>query len=249
MCKTGPEAVTERGGDIETQVLTVALLEDEQLQAKQMMSWLEAAGHVVYWGSNHPDFITLIATQKPDVLVLDWQLPDCEGIDVLQEIRGAMGFDGPVLFATAKNSEEDIVRGLTEGADDYLVKPLRQAEFMARLLAVTRRVRVTGNDADEIRLGNLVIDIRNKRVEMEGDEVQLTPTEYRLAKCLFSHIDELLSRDYLLETVWNVTADIDTRTVDLHMSRIRKKLKIGPTMGYNLRTVYRHGYRLEKVCP
>ncbi len=214
-----------------------------------MLGWLEAAGYRAVWGGNREDFLGLVQSASPDLLVLDWQLPDCEGIDVLQEVRTGLQFEGPVLFATARNSEEDIVRGLTQGADDYLVKPLRQAEFLARLLALVRRRRPPEITAEEIRLGNLVIDVRNKRVSLDGEEVQLTPTEYRLAECLFGNVDVLLSREYLLEVVWNVKAELDTRTVDLHMSRLRKKLSIGPAMGYNLRTVYRHGYRLEKICP
>ncbi len=229
------------------QALTVALLEDEAHQAEQVLAWLEAAGHTALWGSNREDFLARVRSGHPDVLVLDWQLPDCEGIDVLQEVRTGLQFKGPILFATARNNEEDIVRGLTQGADDYLVKPLRQAEFLARLMAVVRRGRPLEVTQDELRLGDLVIDQRNKRVELKGEEIPLTPTEYRLAQCLFSNVDVLLSREYLLDTVWNVKADLDTRTVDLHMSRLRKKLNIGPAMGYNLRTVYRHGYRLEKI--
>ena len=176
---------------------------------------------------------------------MDWELPDCQGIDVLAKVRGSLNFKGSVLFATAKDSEDDIVRGLTAGADDYLVKPLRKAELLARLAALWRR-----SEAERplnLELGPIHLDVDNLRATVDEEEVKLTPTEFKLAVCVFSNIGKLLSRDYLLREVWGVNAELETRTVDMHMSRVRKLLKIGPNMGYCIKTVYRHGYRLETL--
>ena len=96
-------------------------------------------------------------------------------------------------------------------------------------------------------MGPVNLDIDNRRATVDGEEVKLTPTEFKLAVCVFSNIGKLLSRDYLLREVWGVNAELDTRTVDMHMSRVRKILKIGPNMGYCIKTVYRHGYRLESL--
>lgn len=225
--------------------MLIGILEDEQPQAELIRDWLEQAGHEAFHAGTRAEFLPLVERERPGALVLDWQLPDCEGIDVLEYLRGEAGFRGPVLFATGRDSEEDVVRGLKAGADDYLAKPLRKAEFHARLEAVLRRISPPVEDV--IELGPLRIDRRNKQVSVEGEVVNLSPTEYRLAECMCSDVGALLSREYLLETVWNVAADLDTRKVDVYVSRMRRKLQIGPAMGYCVTTVYRHGYRLEKL--
>lgn len=207
--------------------------------------WLEEAGYHVIHCNRGETFLAMVADDSADILVMDWQLPDCQGIDVLAKVRGSLNFKGSVLFATAKDSEDDIVRGLTAGADDYLVKPLRKAELLARLAALWRR-SATEQPLCMV-MGPVNLDIDNRRATVDGEEVKLTPTEFKLAVCVFSNIGKLLSRDYLLREVWGVNAELDTRTVDMHMSRVRKILKIGPNMGYCIKTVYRHGYRLESL--
>lgn len=226
-------------------VITVGVLEDELPQAQLLEDWLSADGYAVFHCDTGAEFLSRIAAGDADVLILDWQLPDCEGIDVLHNIREELAFDGPVLFATAKDHEEDIVQGLATGADDYIVKPLRRAELLARVAAVWRRSGA--DERDVLELGPVKLDLRERRAFVAGEEVILKPTEFDLAVCVFSHRDTLLSRDFLLREVWGVNAQLDTRTVDMHMSRVRKMLKVGPNMGYCIKTVYRHGYRLETL--
>lgn len=223
----------------------VGILEDDVPQAKLIANWLDNAGYDVFHCSTGQRFLAQLEESTADILVLDWQLPDCEGIDVMRRLREAGSFAGPILFATAKNSEEDIVQGLNSGADDYLIKPLRRAELLARVNALWRR---SGNDSHEkLELGPVSLDLLNRRAFVDGEEVKLTPTEFKLAACVFSNVGRLLSREFLLKEVWGVDASLDTRTVDMHMSRIRKLLKIGPNVGYCIKTVYRHGYRLEAL--
>jgi DNA-binding response OmpR family regulator len=225
--------------------ITVGILEDEQPQADLLAGWLAGAGYSVFHCNSGESFISRVKDGSADILVLDWQLPDCEGIDVLARVRDSLHFDGPVLFATGKDSEEDIVRGLTTGADDYLIKPLRKAELLARVAALWRR---SGSEAPaKLVLGPVELDIDNQQARVDGAEVKLTPTEFKLAVCVFNNIGKLLSREFLLREVWGVDAELDTRTVDVHMSRVRKTLKIGPHMGYCIKTIYRHGYRLEAL--
>lgn len=226
-------------------VITVGMLEDELPQAQLVRGWLEEEGFSVLHSATGAEFLTQVNENSCDLLILDWQLPDCEGIDILEQLRNDQRFAGPVVFATAKDSEEDIVRGLTSGADDYIIKPLRRAELVARLHALWRRSG--GEKSDELSLGPAVLDTVNCRAFLDGQEVKLTPTEFNLAVCLFSQVGKLLSREYLLREVWGVEATLDTRTVDMHISRIRKLLKVGPHMGYCIKTVYRHGYRLEAL--
>ena len=225
--------------------VTIGLLEDEVPQAELLKGWLNDADFQVAHCDNGKSFIDTISDSPPDMLILDWQLPDCEGIDVLVELRDSLDYKGPVLFATAKDNEEDVVRALQNGADDYLVKPLRRAEILARLAALWRRVGNKKNSS--LALGPITLDQVNKSASIEGNVIELTPTEFQLASCLFCNVGKLLSREFLLKDVWGVNAELDTRTVDVHMSRIRKILKIGPDMGYCIKTIYRHGYRLEAL--
>lgn len=225
--------------------VSVGILEDEIPQARLLAGWLESAGYDVFHSGSGKAFLAEMSEQSPDMLILDWQLPDCEGIDILTELRQSRGFSGPILFATAKNSEEDIIQGLDRGADDYLIKPLRKGELLARLSALWRR---TGGDvADRVELGPVSLDMINRQAFVDGEEVKMTPTEFKLAACVFSNAGRLLSREFLLKEVWGVDAELDTRTVDMHMSRVRKLLKIGPNVGYCIKTIYRHGYRLEAL--
>ena len=225
--------------------ITVGILEDEQPQAELLMGWLEDAGYRVFHSNLGASFLDTLKRESADILILDWQLPDCEGIDILNGLRQSQHFSGPIMFATAKDSEEDIVRGLDAGADDYLVKPLRRSELLARVAALWRRGG--GETPSILELGSVQLDLDNHRVRVDGKEISLTPTEFNLAACLFSNVDKLLSREFLLREVWGIGAEIDTRTVDMHMSRMRKLLKIGPNMGYCIKTIYRHGYRLEAL--
>jgi DNA-binding response OmpR family regulator len=223
----------------------VGLLEDDIPQAELVQGWLLASGYSTYYCTSGQAFIDSMGEKKPDMVVLDWQLPDIEGIEVLKILREDLCFDGPVIFATSKGGEEDIVDALNAGADDYLVKPLRRSELDARLSALWRRY---GSEVKrQFSLGPISIDLEARRVFVDDEEVRLTPIEFDLAVCVLSNVNKLLSRDYLLKEVWGVGVELDTRTVDMHISKIRRLLKINPEMGYGIKTVYRHGYRLEAL--
>jgi len=223
--------------------ITVGILEDDKPQAKLMDGWLTEAGFRVFDCPTGEAFLAELKLQRPQILILDWHLPDCEGIDILLELRNQLLFTGPILFATARDAEEDIVRCLSNGADDYLVKPLRAAELLARVGAIWRRAGI--ERPTTVKLGPIELDCNNCRAYISGEEVTLTATEFKLAVCMFSNVDRLLSREFLLREVWGVDAELDTRTVDMHVSRLRKLLKIGPDMGFCIKTIYRHGYRVQ----
>lgn len=224
----------------------ITLLEDDQAQADLLKEWLTAEGFTV---SHHKSCALLLANinqDLPDIVILDWELPDGTGIEVLPRLRESYDADVPVLFTTQRDAESDIVKALKLGADDYLSKPLRKAELLARLNALGRRAGILANE-ENITLGNIFLNKSAETVLLDGEPVKMTRKDFLVAKSLIENEGKVLSREYLLKTVWGVTADIDTRTVDVHVSRIRRSLKIGPQMGYMIKTIYQHGYRLEKL--
>ena len=153
----------------------------------------------------------------------------------------------PVLFLTQRDSESDIITALDAGADDYLVKPARPGELTARLNALGRRVSGENEGQEQIEIGPYVINLGKRSIVSSGEEVSLTDKDFDLAVFMFQNVGRLLSRDFLLERVWGISSNINTRTVDTHVSRLRRKLNIKPENGFRIKTIYQHGYRLEKV--
>lgn len=226
--------------------MLIAILEDDPAQLENVTTHLEAEGHTVISASSIKDFYASCITQPIDMAILDWELPDGTGLDVLARLRNETGSNVPVFFITQRDSEVDIVNALDAGADDYLVKPVRAHELKARVKALGRRSGAI-DESQVIELGPIRIDKASRHVSFDGEEVKLTNKDYHLACCILANPGKLMSREFLLKTVWGLTSEINTRTVDVHISRIRRALKIGPEIGYALRNIYQHGYRLEKL--
>jgi len=226
--------------------VNIALLEDDPQQAELVSSWLNEAGHTVMHQPDGKSFLKAFKASVFDLAILDWELPDQTGIDVLRQLRIVQKQTLPVFFTTQRDAEEDIVNALTSGADDYLIKPLRKGELLARLEAARRRAGIE-SAGDILQLGNIEIDTQKNEIRIDGDVVKSTHKEFGIALEFFKHEGQVLSREYLLKQVWGVNADINTRTVDMHVSRVRRSLKISPDMGYRITTIFQHGYRLEKV--
>ena len=153
----------------------------------------------------------------------------------------------PIVFVTAKDEADDIVRALEQGADDYIVKPAKHRELVARITAVARRASAIDETQNEIEYEPFAIDLGNHEVKRDGTRVEVTQKEYELIVFLFRNIGRILSRAHILESVWGRNPDINTRTVDTHVSRIRTKLSLAPEMGWKLSSIYQHGYRLERL--
>jgi DNA-binding response OmpR family regulator len=169
------------------------------------------------------------------------------GTEVLQWLRQKQQIETPVLFATSRESEADIVAALSAGADDYMVKPIRRLELLARVDALLRRSRPRGAEIANIELAPYLIDLANRVVRVDGKPIEMTDKEYELTVFLFQNIGRLLSRGHITESVWGHAAEVQSRTVDTHISRIRKKLDLGSAHGVRLTPIYNFGYRLEKV--
>ena len=227
--------------------MRIALLEDDVVVGTMMQHWLEAAGHVVHHYVSGKAIVREAARESFDVFVLDWHVPDLSGEEVLRWLRETQQSTVPVLFATSRDSEEDIVAALQAGADDYMVKPARRLELLARVDSLFRRTRPKQNDAEPISIGPYSIDLLDRVISLDGKPVEMTDKEYDLTVFLFRNIGRLISRGHLSESVWGRSSDVQSRTVDTHVSRMRKKLELGPARGVRLTPVYNFGYRLERV--
>ena len=226
----------------------IALLEDDAQQAKMMVLWLSSAGHTCRAFGTGQAFIDALQRERFDLLIIDWMLPDISGDQVLAWVRGNLGWGVPVLFVTARDEEGDIVRALKLGADDYMVKPVRMAEFSARVGALLRRA-YPDNANSVMVFGRYRFIAETRGLEMDGKPVELKAREYELALFLFQNLGRLLSRDHLREIIWGHSAEVISRSLDTHISRLRSLLDLRPSNGYMITAVYGVGYRFETVKP
>lgn len=226
--------------------MRIAYLEDDQDQAALIRRWLEAAGHVCHHFDRGHALRRSLAHESFDLYLLDWHLPDDDGLSLLGEIR-ARTPQSPVIFVTARDRDDDVARVLHAGADDFIGKPVRQGELLARIDARGRRIHAPEPAARRIELAPFVLDRDARTVSRNGELLEITDKEFALAEFLFTRVGELLSRQHLLESIWGLHAKAQTRTVDTHISRLRTKLGLGGQHGWRLASVHQFGYRLERA--
>jgi DNA-binding response OmpR family regulator len=223
----------------------IGLLEDDKDQGAVVKALLQNAGHICEHYLLASEFMRAVKRESFDLLILDWLLGETNGIEVLIWIRENIDWPIPVIFTTVMAQEEDIVRALQKGADDYMIKPLRERELVARINALARRASAR-EDVTTLECPPFVIDMANHRILREGVPLDLTQKEYELAAFLFKNIGRILSRGHILSTVWGRNPVINTRTVDTHISRIRTKLGLTTDPNWRLTSIYQHGYRMER---
>lgn len=226
--------------------MRIAILEDEAVLAEQVSAALERGGHVCHWYATGKAMIAQLKRETFDLLILDWNLPDMTGIEVLAWAREHVEHTSPVLFVTSRGEEADIVQALDGGADDYVVKPIQPGELLARVGALLRR-SFPAQSRDVETFGNHRFDAKASVVTVGDEAILLTAKEFGLGLLMFQNLDRALSRAYILEKVWGRNPDLLTRTLDAHISRIRLKLGLRPEFGYRLTPVYSYGYRLESL--
>jgi two-component system phosphate regulon response regulator PhoB len=220
----------------------VLVVEDEPDLRALLAHHLEGAGHVVQEAGSIGEAGRLLAAHTPDLLVLDRMLPDGSGLDLCRALRRQPATrDLPVLLLTALGSEADRVQGFEGGADDYVVKPGSPRELVLRVQALLRR-RGAPAEAMVLTVGDLVAEPERHRVTVAGQEVRLTALEFKLLVALMQRPGEVLSRRQLLAEVWGVSPNLQTRTVDTHVQRLRERLGAAPS---RLETVHGVGYRLR----
>ena len=223
----------------------IGFVEDDPLQREMLTVQLQQGQHSCRAFDTAAAFLQGLKQESFDLVLIDWVLPDGNGGELLRWIRANMGWQLPCIVITAHESEHDVVTALEAGADDYIVKPAKPLELMARITAASRRARPGALPV--LRAGDYEIDIKRQRMSMAGKVVEMTQKEFDLTVTLFQNLGKLLSRDFLLNKVWGVSADVDVRTVDTHVSRVRRKLGLDGGHGWKLVPVYGFGYRFERV--
>ena len=224
--------------------MRIAILEDDPEQAALINSYLSQAAHNCQLYESGRALITDAGRESFDLFLLDWQVPDLSGEEVLRWVRQHVASPVPVMFVTNRDSEKDIVSALEQGADDYMKKPFARAELLARVSALLRRA-YPQKSAESFSVDAYHFDLKNHCLTAGGTLVELTQKEFDLALFLFQNIGRLLSRGHILSAVWGRSVEVPSRTMDTHVSRIRVKLNLRPEAGFKLAPVYNYGYRLE----
>lgn len=227
--------------------MRIAVLDNDRSQADLICQVLTSAGHACQTFDSGKDMLAQLRKDSFDMLILDWQLADMSGAEVLRRAKEKMSTATPMMFITSSSAEDDIVAGVSAGADDYMIKPLRRGELVARVQALLRRAYPTQNGAEQLQFGPYIFETRPGRLLMDGVVIEVTHKEFYLALLFFRNIGRPLSRAYIHEAVWIRETAVPSRTMDTHVSRVRNKLQLKPENGFRLVPVYSYGYRLEKL--
>ncbi|MDD3243847.1 MAG: response regulator transcription factor [Eubacteriales bacterium] len=225
--------------------MRILIIEDEEPIADLLYYGLTREGFEVMAANTGEEGMKALETFRPDMLLLDWMLPDISGLDICKSVTEKWNI--PIIMITARSYIDDRVRGLEMGADDYITKPFDMREVIARINTIRRRLEKEnwGGQEEEskvIRVGDLEILPEEMVVKLRGEEVPLTPKEYELLLYMYNNRGKVLSRTLLLDTVWGYDFYGDTRTVDIHVQRLRKKLDLHDT----IQTVFGVGYKFAK---
>ena len=221
----------------------IFIIEDEPSIIQLVQHNLEKNGFLVSSSLNGNDGLKELKKFQPDLLLLDWMLPDLSGIEICKNIRKDNSFKNlPVIMLTAKGEEEDKIKGLDSGVDDYLTKPFSFNELMARIKAVLRRSN-PNTVSDNLKFDDLMLDRIGKRVFRDGQEIKLGPTEFRLLDFFLTNPKRVYSRDQILESVWPNNVNVESRTIDVHIRRLRQSVNLKNKKEL-IRTVRSSGYSL-----
>lgn len=230
--------------------MRIAILDDDVDQLELTKSTLEDIGHKCLTYTVGGTLLRALRQETFDLLVLDWHLPDISGPEVVRWARSNLDDPLPIVFLTNRGEESDVVEGLSCGADDFMVKPMRPGELVARVQALLRRAYAEPASGEQ-RWGPYTFQSAGRRVEYQGTPVTMTQREFDIALFMFRNMGRLLSRRYMLEHLWANSnpagTELMSRSLDTHISRVRNLLNLRPENGFRLSAVYGQGYRLEAV--
>ncbi len=220
----------------------ILIVEDDNAMSIALRDGLQYEGHTVMLATDGRAALSLAESGEPDIVILDVMLPSMSGLDVCRQIRSS-GNDVPIIMLTARGQEVDKVLGLKLGADDYVTKPFSFRELTARMEAILRRQTRDEQPGDQFRFGDVEVDFNGLRASKAGRPVDLTPREFKLLRQFISNRGRVLTRDKLLGAVWGYSVVPVTRTVDMHIAKLRKKIEDDPEEPTLIVTVHGVGYK------
>jgi two-component system, OmpR family, response regulator ResD len=240
----GAAGTMERMADQEGR-RSVLVVDDEPTITEVVSRYLERAGYSARTAADGLEAVRIADEYRPDLVVLDVMLPELDGLQVLRRLRDGEGGRTPVILLTAKGEQDDKLAGLRSGADDYVVKPFSPSELVARVDAVLRRSLPPEEDAEPLRFDQLEVDVRGRRVTVDGEEAQLSQREFDLLEFFASNPGQAFSRDQLMDRVWGSALLADTSTVTVHVRRLRAKIEPDPERPRFIQTLWGVGYRFQ----
>jgi DNA-binding response OmpR family regulator len=229
----------------EKSAMRIAIVDDEQEMRSYLSELLTQRRYKCLSFVGGREVVSAFARDTFDMLIVDWNMPGMNGVEVIRWVRKNIESPIPIIMLTSRSDERDIVEGLEAGADDFIVKPEKANVIAARVAALARRSTVQPAPERQRQFGRYTFDTAGSIASLDGVEIALTSKEFALALVFFQNMYRPLSRTYLLETVWNSVADLPTRTLDVHVSRIRSKLQLARENGYRIQTIFGFGYRFE----
>ena len=228
-------------------MVMIAFLDDDQDFQAIARRWLSNTEFSSIGFKNGRELIRSLHDHSVDMFVLDWNLPDLSGIRVLEWIRNQLGDKVPVLMLTSRTDDDDIIAALTAGADDFVSKPVGERILLARLRALARRLHRTVPNLATETYGRYSFENAQRQLMLDGQAIDVTLKELQLALMLFRNLNVAVSRAHIMEAIWGMTPSPDSRTLDIHISKIRRKLMLRPENGFLLQPIYGYGSRLEEV--
>ncbi|WP_068071828.1 response regulator transcription factor [Novosphingobium lentum] len=225
--------------------MRIAIADDDDTMIEFVSQVLTSGGHTCVPFRRSRDVPVALARDTFDLLILDWNMPGMTGMEIVEWAHANVSPCPPVIMLTSRSDKDDIAAALNAGADDFIVKPESAVVIVARVEAVLRRAGAQATEHRVEQFGPYAFDRLAETVTVNGDPVLLTSKEFALARVFFTNQHRPLSRPYLMEAVWKSVAELSTRTLDMHVSRIRAKLQLCADNGYSLQTVFGYGYRLE----
>ena len=228
--------------------MRVVIADDEPEVVHHLTAIVEELGHAAVGYTDGNALMRTLVSDPFDLLMLDWNMPGKDGLEILKWMQETLPKQPPVMMITNRSAKKDITEALYAGAADYITKPEDRAIIAARISATLRRGAIGGAFDTEATYGNYRLNRIEQTVFVNGQIIALTAKEFELADFFFRNVNRTLSRNYLMEAIWRTTATLATRTLDMHISRVRSKLHLQPENGFRISTVFGYGYRLETIA-
>jgi DNA-binding response OmpR family regulator len=227
--------------------MRILVVQEDATQAVAVLRAIAPLNHAVTFVNDGEQAVRLLRAEFVDAVILDWQLPNMSGLELLQWIRAQADATYGVMILTSKELEVDAVSAFEAGADDYVVKPFRSVELGARVNALLRRVNRSSDPDKSVSVGEYMLNATERSLFLKGTKIELTTKEFQLVAILFNNLGKPLSRELLSMAAWGRELAVTSRSLDTHMYRIRQKLRLSPENGLRLSSVYTLGYRLDET--